>query len=168
MNTRPVASNSNLFLQSRWNLQRGSEAHWVGAPVSSMSPGEAFAHLPAIHDSLGMAPDIRDDDRRVVGKSRFNPRRLDGDRMSTFLDCGYGVTAEPYADIYDVFMALQTRVVENESGGSLVETVVVAEADPRQTRGDPVRCTTEQELEKRIVKALRDRAGTASGADAPP
>jgi len=161
VNSRPVAGTSNLFLQSRWNLLRGSEALWVGAAVS-MPPEEALARLPAVYDSLGMTPDIRHPEEGVVGKSRFNPRRIDGDRMSTFLDCGYGVTAQPYADAYDVFMALQTQVADDGSGGSLVETVIAAEADPRETRGDPVRCTTEQELEKRIVKALRDRAGSAA------
>lgn len=164
VDARPLAAESNLYLQGAWNLQRGTEAMWVGAPVN-MEPDQVFSHLPAVYDSLGMAPDIHQPRDRAVGRSRFNPRRLDGDRLSTFLDCGYGVTAEPYADAYDVFMAVQTRVRPGDGPeGSTVETVILAEADPRQTRGDPVRCTTRQELEKRIVKALRDRLP----ADSPP
>ncbi len=163
---RPVSEQRTNWIGNvagTFEMDFTEEAFWVGAPVPG-DPARNFGRLEAVYQEMGIPVNLENIGEASIGNRGFQTKRLDGNRLSAFLDCGYGVTAEPYADVYDVTLAIQSRVEPGESGGSWVETVVVAWARARNTRGHPIRCDTKQELEKRIIHELRIRADAGRGA----
>lgn len=162
---RPVSEGRTNWIGNiagTFQMDLTEDAFWVGAPV----PGSrewTFGRLERVYRELGIPVNLQNIDDASIGNRGYQPRRIDGDRLSAFLDCGYGVTAEPYAEVYDVTLAVQSRVESRGPEESYVETVVVAWVQARSTRGDPIRCTTKQELEKRIIQQARIRAAAAEG-----
>ena len=85
---------------------------------------------------------------------------MDGQRPSRFLDCGRGPMAN-YADSYQVYLWTDTQIIPG-SGGARVETVLRANAQARDTGGDPIPCASLGTLERRIVELLRERVAPAA------
>ena len=76
--------------------------------------------------------------------------------MSTYLDCGRGVTAQPYANLYEVTLSYEVSITRQEVGSSLdAEMRIVATARPRDVRGNPVTCTSKGTLERLVFERLR-------------
>jgi hypothetical protein len=119
-------------------------------------PVRAWAHLPAVFDSLGLPVNRADVATRELAVVALQPRRIDGQRLSTFLDCGTGPTGSQYADSYQVYFWMSTRIVPYE-GGSRVQTIVQANARPRDRSGEPLPCSSLARLERRVVELLRAR-----------
>ncbi|MDZ7781217.1 MAG: hypothetical protein U5R14_14980 [Gemmatimonadota bacterium] len=84
---------------------------------------------------------------------------LDGDAPSTFMDCGRGATAEQYADVYNVSMAIGTRVRSLDASTSTVETVIRARARARDVSSNLIRCSSFGTLEERIARLVEDEVG---------
>lgn len=84
---------------------------------------------------------------------------IDGDPPSTFMDCGRGATAEQYADVYNVSMAIGTRVRSLDASTSTVETVIRARARARDVSSGLIRCSSFGTLEDRIAQLVDDEVG---------
>lgn len=84
-------------------------------------------------------------------------RDLDGSRPSTWIDCGRGATADEYADVYDVSLAIGTRVRALDAETSTVETVIRARARARSVSSELLRCRSFGTLEARVAELVRER-----------
>jgi len=124
-------------------------ARTVPAPLDSV-----LLVLPGVYERLGIPEAGADPDQRVFGNPEFKPRRIEGGRLSRYLDCGRGFTAAPRADEYDVTMSVLTRLTPTEGGGTLVETTVQATGKPRAVSGNPVYCPSNGTLEKRVAELV--------------
>jgi hypothetical protein len=82
---------------------------------------------------------------------------LEGGRPSSWVDCGRGITAEPYADVYQVSMAVATRVVALDPTTSTVETVIRARARARDVSAELLRCSSFGAFEGRIAELVGSR-----------
>jgi hypothetical protein len=122
----------------------------IDAPVESV-----WLTLPLVYERLGVPAELLDRRGQRIGNTRFNPRRIEGKRLSRYIECGYGVTSSNNADVYRVTMSLVTRISATERGATLVQTYIDASARPRDVSGNPVRCSTKQVLEKRIAELVQ-------------
>ena len=60
----------------------------VTAPVDSV-----WMALPEVYERLGVSAELIDRRARQFGNQRFNPRRIEGRRLSRYIECGYGMTS---------------------------------------------------------------------------
>lgn len=125
---------------------RGVAAHGVEFPSDAV-----WGVLPAVYERLGVPDHGAAPGERLYGSRNFRARRIEGERLSTFVDCGMGPTATPRADEYDVRMTVVTRVLGSGDEGSRVETTVEAAARPRGVSGNAVDCASRGALESRIA-----------------
>lgn len=84
-------------------------------------------------------------------------RRIDGARMSRWLDCGTGISGQR-ADSYQVTVTLLSSVLPAGPSASRVVTDLDGNARPRDTSGSAVYCSSRGTLEARIVEEVRRRA----------
>lgn len=128
--------------------------------ASDAAPGAPAALWPAlvqVYADLGLEPNGADSRNYVLQVKDQRVRRLDGKLLSTFLDCGSGNNGQ-YANVYDVFVTLQTLLLPAEGGATTVRTQFEAYARDAHSNA-PIRCTSRRTLEKRIVEGLREMAG---------
>lgn len=124
-------------------------ARTVPAPVDSVWPV-----LPRVYEILGIADAGADPARNVFGALEFRPRRIEGKRLSTYIDCGMGVTAVPKADDYAVTMSVLTDLTPADGNETVVTTRTQATAKPRGVSGDPVQCQSKGVLETRVAELV--------------
>lgn len=115
--------------------------------------GAVWAVLPDVYEELGVPDAGAGTEELVFGSLDFLARRIEGKRLSTFIDCGMGVTAMPRADEYRVNMTIITKLTP-VSDGTLTETLVQATARPRDVSGNPVSCQSNGTLETRITELI--------------
>jgi len=118
-----------------FTLARGAYAT-LGIPFSHFDPGQARMG--------GFVQVLRD---------------LGDERPSTWVDCGRGATAEEYADVYEVSLAIGTRVRGLDDETSTLETVIRARARARNVSSDLLRCRSYGTLERHVAELVRTRLG---------
>ena len=138
------------------NIRAGEGAH-----VTQMSfpLARIWSVLPAVYDSLGIALSEVDDANHMVGASGLKlHKKLGNIALGKLIDCG-NAQGFPSADAYDIRMAVHTQLQARDDGSTSIGTLVEAVGKPLAVAGDFVRCTTREDLEKRIVEAIRARLG---------
>ena len=124
--------------------------------VALVPVDRAWQALPAVYAALGLSgAGIIDEEQRRFGAGPLTlPRRVNGDRVSKFLDCGATVSM-PNADAYAVTVQVVTQLVGEGEAGTRVQTVMEAAARPRDTAGNTVGCTSTGQLEQVIAERLQ-------------
>ena len=126
---------------------RREVARLVAAPVDSV-----WLVLAEVYDRLEIPVGLRDRGRWNFGNPGYQAHRIEGERLSRYLDCGRGL-GPPRADQYSVTMLVLTRLTEAE-GGTMVATTVDGSAKPRAVSGSAVACASEGRLELRLVQLI--------------
>ncbi len=127
----------------------GRAARFVLAPLDSV-----WLALPQVYDLLGISEVGAAPEEKLFGSRGFRVRRIEGKRLSTYLDCGSGATAVPRADDYEVTLSVLTSLSQPATGGTTVLTTVDATAKPRAVASNPVHCSSEGTLELRLWELL--------------
>ena len=117
---------------------------------------ETWTMLPAVFERLGIEVAYSDPGTFTMGNAGTEIRRIEGKRLSTWLDCGYGTTAQANADTYTVHMSIMVTLGDVEQTGTEVGTRLEASAKPRSHSGHPVICTSKRTLEPRIAEVLKE------------
>lgn len=119
------------------------------------APERVWEVLPAVYQGLGVTVGTINPAARVLGNTslRLN-RRLGGEPVSRFVECGTTATGFPIADAYRVEMSVMTGVAPM-APGSRVETHVNAQAVNPSVSGAPVHCTTTGRLEQLIADRVK-------------
>lgn len=132
----------------------GSESFVVdtlAAPAAAV-----FTAVRGAYEALEIPFTFYEADRLRLGGFVQRLGDLDEDRRpSTWVDCGRGITAEAYADAYQVSMAVATRVTAVDAATSTVETVIRARARARDVSADLLRCRSFGTFESRIAELVR-------------
>jgi len=112
--------------------------------------------LPAVYDSLGIPANLLDPAIHVFGNSGFTlTKRLGKTSLTQYIDCGK-TQGFPSAETYEIYLAVVTQLQPGpESGTTVLATSVDASGRPMTFRGDPTRCPSSGELEKRIADRVR-------------
>jgi hypothetical protein len=133
----------------------------------SFDAARAWAELPAVYRTLGLPVNESDAKNQRLAVIAHQPRTIEGQRVSHFLDCGRGLTAGEYADAYQVYLWVETRLITTSSGPEpargAVQSTLTANARPRAVSGNPVPCVSLGRLERRIVELLQARLAGGGG-----
>jgi hypothetical protein len=131
------------------HTEPGRAAHTLPLP-----PDSVWRSLPRVYEMLGIAEAGAVPDERLFGARNFRPRRIEGNRLSRYIDCGMGATATPKADEYEVTMTLVSEVQPAGDAGTTLETLLQASGRPRAAAGNRVSCQSNGTLEKRIAELV--------------
>lgn len=119
------------------------------------SANAAWSQLPAVLQDIELPIGGLDHNERIAFHNGARAGRIGGKRLSRYLDCGIGMTAQPYADIYDVVFSYEIQVKADPEGTSTVEMRLEATAKPREVSGSPLRCTSKGSLEALVFQRLQ-------------
>ena len=118
-------------------------------------PNRVFEAVTAVYRELDIPIATNDPASGRVGNPDFwKARKLGGQPISTYLNCGDSITGAA-ADNYRVYISLLSAVGPDGSGGSQLETAFTATARNMEgTTADRVACGTTGRLEERIYKEV--------------
>ncbi len=144
----------------RIDSQGGTKEVNIGmaAPVALsdnlvMPPDVAWTRLPQAFAAAGLEGAVPiEADRTLSAGPRRISRRLGGQRLSRYLNCGQSLSA-PNADTHSVMLTVSSRVVPNGAATRL-ETLVQATATPQVSGGAMVACSSTGALENRIAAEM--------------
>jgi hypothetical protein len=150
----PPETVNRMNVSGRFGVEMYNEPG-IEARTIPMSIHAVWEVLPTVYQALGI-PDGAGDSRSLVyGNGGYRPRRIDGKRLSTYVDCGSGLTAVPNADQYEVTMIILTQLEPVEgSPGTTVKTTVDANARPRTHAGNQIHCQSKGTLEMRVTNQI--------------
>ena len=117
---------------------------------------QVWAVLPAVFEQLEIETTRVDATEGVMGNPGFRARRIEGQRLSRFLDCGRSFGRE-YADQYTVTLGVLIQLVPSPEGFTVVRTVLDAYARDPSQGGTSVHCITWGSLERRIGELVAER-----------
>lgn len=111
--------------------------------------------LQEVYQELELPVSEFDPDRKRMGHEGFAATRIDGERMSRYMDCGLGMTG-PNADRFDIRVTLYTTL---NSFGEDTELIIDVDGQgkPREYSGNWMHCGSQGELETLIVERLAAR-----------
>jgi hypothetical protein len=131
----------------------------VGERTVPSSPTEVWAVLPGIFEQLEIATSTVDPSEGLIGNAGYRARRVEGKRLSTYLDCGRSFGRE-YADQYAVTLSVLVQLVTAPDGRTTVRTILDAYARDPSLSSSSLHCTTRGSLERRIGDLVIERLGT--------
>ena len=131
----------------------------VGQRTVNGTLSEVWAVLPAVFAQLGIEITRIDSGEGVIGNPGYRALRVEGQRLSRFLDCGRSFGRD-YADHYSVTLAVLVQLVPAPDGGTVVRTVLDAYAQDPSRSGGAVHCITWGSLERRIGEIVAERLET--------
>lgn len=134
-------------------LDTTGQARVLGAPRDRV-----LAAVDTALQSLGIPLDVRMPSAGLVGTGRLKTqRRLGGERISRWLDCGVGVRGAT-ADVYQVSLALLGMVRQVHADSVELRVALAAGAqDFSGPLGDPISCSSTGALEERVFAAVAAR-----------
>jgi len=121
----------------------------VAAPAN-----DVWAALVSTYESLEI-PVTELAGARTVENRGFAVRRIAGQRMSRFFDCGSNVTGE-IADSYRVTVSIRSSVEATSLTSSMVFTELDAVATARDTRSGELHCSSKGALERLIGERVME------------
>lgn len=130
------------------------------APIPA-TPARAFGALKQVYAELDIPAATNDPASGRVGNTNFwKTRRLSGEAMSTYLNCGESFTGAA-ANTYRIYISLVSSIRPDGKGGSELETAFHAQAQNMDgTSGDRIPCGSTGRLEERIRTTLLLKLGT--------
>lgn len=119
---------------------------------------EIWPHLQSIFDQLEIEVTEVNASQRIMGNPRFRPRRIEGERLSTYVECGRD-HAGAYADQHEVWLTFMVQLLRGPDGGTNVATLLTGTAQPRSVSASALPCESKQVLEPRLVALINERLG---------
>jgi hypothetical protein len=120
------------------------------------SVAEAWAVLPSVLAQLEIETNRVDSNEAVMGHTGYRARRIEGERMSRYFDCGRSFGRE-YADQYAVTLAIMVQLVPMGDDAISVRTFLDAYARDQTMSGSSVHCITKGSLERRVGDLVAER-----------
>lgn len=124
--------------------------------IAPASLSDVWSIMPTVFEALDIEVETFDATVLAIGNTNFSPRRIDGRRMSYYLDCGNNL-GRPNADRYRVSVYLMVMLEAAEAGTTEVITVMDAFARPLDVAGGSVHCRSEGRLERKVEELIAER-----------
>ena len=124
------------------------------------SPEATWNALVQVYENLGIEVAGLDPNARAISNPDFRlSRRLGGERLSRYLECGSG-SIGGFADHFRIQMNILSQVQAAPDGQSTVHTTIQAVGDnPEGTSNTRVPCSSTHQLEHRIAAEVEELAG---------
>jgi len=121
--------------------------------VIPATPLEVWSTLFSVFETLEVETRLVDIGALLIGNPGYRARRIEGRRLSTYLECGSG-PGRPNADQYEVTLQLMVQLEGGPNGGTIVTTLLDAYAKSRSVSGNAIHCSSRGRLEPRIVELI--------------
>ncbi|MCE2902005.1 MAG: hypothetical protein ACK6DP_04295 [Gemmatimonas sp.] len=130
----------------------------VNKTLISSPPDQTFQALSAAYATLNIPITDINQQARTLGNAAYRVRRRIGDVPTMrAVDCG-GDSGMPNAETYQLILSIQSRVVPNDAGGSVIQTTVEGVGrNPTTSASSDVRCASLGGLEKRLSELVKQR-----------
>lgn len=125
----------------------------VGAPLLRV-----WEALGATYEALEIPLETIEPAQGKVASPRFRARRIAGERMSHWVDCGGSMTG-PRADSYLVRLTVTTTLRPAGDDATRLLTSVDATARPADVSGNEIHCSSKGTLGEAIAERVRARVG---------
>lgn len=132
----------------------------VGRRTVPASPTAVWGVLADVFDQLEIDVGYVDASAGVMGNEGSRVRRIEGVRLSRWLDCGMG-SVQAVADSHQVTLAVMVQLLPTENGTTVQTTVDAAARDRSQSSGS-LHCVSHGRLEQRIPQLVMERLGIDS------
>ena len=129
----------------------------VGERTLPAPAPDVWGVMTQVYDQLGVPITTIDPTAMVIGNNLYNSRRVEGQRMSAYIDCGTTLQGR-LADLYEITLSVVTRLTAVDEG-TTVTTVVDAYGEPRTVSGNRVHCQSIGVLEMRVAQIVADKLG---------
>ncbi|MCY4397848.1 MAG: hypothetical protein OXE96_00675 [Gemmatimonadetes bacterium] len=133
----------------------------VGTMTIPAKPELVWGVLGGVYGQLDIPVEASNARTMEIGNTGYRPRRVGGDRMSTFFNCGNNMTGR-LADQYEVTLSVITVLTAREPDSTQVRSVVDASARPREVSGNRIHCASRGVLELRIAQLVAEALGLGS------
>jgi hypothetical protein len=130
----------------------------VGQRAVTASLSAVWGVLPGIFEQLEIETTTVDPSQGLMGNAGYRARRVEGRRLSTYLDCGRSFGRE-YADQYAVTLTVLVQLVTAADGSTVERTTLDWYARDPSTSSSSVHCITWGSLERRIGDIVIVRIG---------
>lgn len=131
----------------------------VGVRTIAVEVGTAWRVLGGVYEQMGIPVTQVDPRARQLGNPGYLARRVDGDRMNSFIDCGTDF-AGPLANQYDITLTVLTRLTSKGPASTEVLTVMDAYGKPRAVSGNSIHCQSRGVLEMRVAQKVAEALQT--------
>lgn len=132
----------------------------IGRGTVPASPTAVWGVLSDVFDQLEIEVSYVDASAGVMGNEGYRARRIEGVRLSRWLDCGLG-TVQAVADSHQVMLAVMVQLLPARNG-TVVQTTVDASARDRSQSSGSLHCVSHGRLEQRIPELVMERLGVES------
>lgn len=131
----------------------------VGVRTIATEVGTAWRVLGGVYEQMGIPVTESDPRAMQLGNPAYLARRVDGDRMNSFIDCGSDFSG-PLANQYDITLTVITKLTSKGPESTEVLTMTDAYGKPRAVSGNSIHCTSRGVLEMRIAQKVADALQT--------
>ena len=132
----------------------------IGRVTVPASPTAVWGVLASVFDRLEIDVSYVDASAGVMGTEGYRARRIEGVRLSRWLDCGLG-PLRPVADSHQITLAVMVQLLPGERG-TTVQTTVDASARDRSQSSGSLHCVSHGRLEQRIPELVMEQLGLDS------
>jgi hypothetical protein len=119
-------------------------------------PDSVWRALVQVYHDLDVPVDVRSDVERGIGVRAWRTRRIAGQRMSTWVDCGSGV-AGPYANSYSITVSILSQVAAERSGSTITTQLRASARSTAGASGQTLTCRSKGALEGHILQAVMEK-----------
>ena len=130
----------------------------VGVRTINVAADVAWRALGGVYVELGIPVTSSNPNSMELGNPGYPARRVGGDRMNSFVDCGSDLSG-PLANLYEVTLTVSTRLTAKGPESTEVLTVVDAWGKPRAVSGNTVHCQSRGVLELRVAQEVAEALG---------
>lgn len=127
----------------------------VGVRIVATSARNAWGVLGGVYEQLGIPIGEADPAAMRLGNPGFRARRVDGERLNAFVDCGSDFSG-PLANQYEVTLSVATKLTAKGDESTEVLTIMDAYGRPRAVSGNSVHCQSRGVLEMRIAQLVAE------------
>lgn len=128
----------------------------VSSHAYSASLEEVWLAVAVVYRQLEIPVTVTDRAGWRVGNPQAQTRRIGNERMSRFFECGQASMGRPRADQYDFTYSIFSRLQQATDGRTILLTEADAFARPSSVSTNPVHCSSNGSLEKRIADLVME------------
>lgn len=134
----------------------------ISSHVLTASMQQAWVALVATYQQLEIPVDYADPATQRLGNPTVQSRRIGGERLSRYLECGRASMGRPRADQYDVTYSIFSRLVKDDDGRTVLHTELDGSARPTSVSTNPIQCVSKGTLEQRIADMVSEMLNTGN------
>lgn len=130
----------------------------VGVRTIDVAAETVWSVVGGVYTQLDIPVGQSDPHAMQIGNPGYSARRIEGDRMNAFVDCGSNLGG-PMANQYAITLSVVTKLTSKGPESTEILTMVDAYGRPRAVSGNPIHCQSRGVLEQRVAQRIAEALG---------